>query len=213
MGLFKTQFTPNYCLGVWYIEEGLDFFLNEYTLNSLEQEQFEKLKHEQKKRERMAGRLLIKTLLAEHDIICEGVLNNKHGKPFLIGCNYELSISHSHDFVAVIINFNKHAVGIDLQYINEKINVVAPRLFSSEELTDCENSLTKKCIYWSAKEALYKIHELRKLDFKKDLSIHYFDLDTKGSFTACIRKKAFRFEYELWDNYVLVYNTTSHQPL
>ncbi len=63
MGLFKTQFTSNYCLGIWHIKEDLDFFLNEYTLNAKEKEQFNKLKHEQKKLERMAGRLLIKTLL------------------------------------------------------------------------------------------------------------------------------------------------------
>lgn len=213
MGLFKTQFTSNYCLGIWHMEESLDFFLKNYTLNSLETEQFHKLKHIQKKIERMAGRLLIKKLLEKHDVTCKGVLNNKHGKPYLIGYKYEISISHSHEFVAVIINFNEDAVGIDLQYINEKINVVAPRLFSDQELVDCQENLTKKCIYWSAKEALYKIHELRKLDFKNDLSIHYFDLKDKGSFIACIQEKSFNFKYELWNNYVLVYNTTNYQKL
>lgn len=206
MALFKTQITPTYCLGIWKIEENLDYFFENYFLTDLEAEQFSLLNHEKKQIERMAGRLLIKNLLKMKNLNFEGVLNHETGKPYLINLPYEISISHSNEFVAVIISLTNEAVGIDLQQFDEKINIVAPRLFSEDEMKDCADSLLKKSIYWSAKEALYKIHQLRKLDFKKDLRINSFPLQEKGRFNGFLQDKSFAFYYELWDNYVLVYN-------
>ncbi|MCP4521743.1 MAG: 4'-phosphopantetheinyl transferase superfamily protein [Cytophagales bacterium] len=206
MGIFKTKITDNYLLGIWKIEESLDFFHQKYELSAQELTQYSQLRHEEKQIERMAGRVLIKELLSSLSQTCYGVLNNEKGKPYLIDQNYELSISHSKEYVAVIISLNEEAVGIDIQLIEEKISFVAPRLFTEQEMNDCQTSLTKKCLYWSAKEALYKIHQRKQLNFKKDLKISPFELKKEGTFTGFLQKKSHNFLYQVWDNYVLVYS-------
>jgi len=66
-------------------------------------------------------------------------------------------------------------------------------------------------LYWGAKECLYKSYGKRKLDFKTNILIDPFELQSdRGTFTGVVKKDDFLARYQLhfqrYDEYVLVYS-------
>src|SRR3712207_8655610 len=47
-------------------------------------------------------------------------------------------------------------------------------LFPYTTLFRSQNNLEKLCIYWCAKETLYKVHSEKQLDFRKNIKIEKF---------------------------------------
>lgn len=86
-----------------------------------------------------------------------------NGKPVLKNSEAHLSISHTQQFAAVMFSRNK-AVGIDLENINPKVERIAHKFLREDEINaiDEEEKIGKLILYWSAKEALYKLHAKAK---------------------------------------------------
>ena len=143
--------------------------------------------NEHKRREFLASRLLVKTLIEQ---LGENYLgtDKENGKPILLDSEWKISLSHSGKYAAAYLN-KKNTVGIDIQEFDEKIYRVAHRVFSDLELSDCQDDLKKLTAYWSIKEVLYKIHPLGELDFIKELTVSPFNLASNGSCCACIKSK------------------------
>jgi len=63
--------------------------------------------------------------------------------------------------------------------------------------------------YWGAKEAVYKAHGRKQLDFRSNIFIQPFDYQETGKTNAVISKDTERLEYELFyekmSDYVLVW--------
>ncbi len=130
------------------------------------------------------------------------------GKPYLIGDQRHISVSHSHDKLAIIIN-NKEATGIDIELIRDKVLKIKHKYLCESELTDAENDVEKLLIYWAAKETLYKIYGLREVDFNVNLFVNPFTKYNLGTIIGHIRltdfKEDFELHYQIIENYVLVY--------
>ena len=144
------------------------------------------------------------------------VEKDDYGKPFFTNSDLHLSLSHSGDYVVGIVS--KRSVGIDIQLITKKIERVAPRVMNAEKFKnlDPNNPLEHLHVYWGAKEALYKAHGERSLDFKKHLLITPFNYGsiadtsqmtqiTEGSVVANNRTQLFDIFYKKIQNYTLVY--------
>ncbi|MCD6068875.1 MAG: phosphopantetheinyl transferase [Bacteroidetes bacterium] len=133
------------------------------------------------------------------------------GKPYLEGRKERLSISHSHNMVAVMIDEQKET-GIDIELIRDKVLNVTHKYLDDKERENIEAAdIEKHLVYWAAKETLYKIYGRKKVDFKEHLFIEPFSYNGSvgGLITGHIRlpelREKFRLHYEKLDDYILVY--------
>lgn len=208
MPLFELEYTENQCAwGVWHVEETEE----ELAFSALEQCP-EELVSQQKRLEWLAGRVLIKTLLEKIDLDYAGIMKDEFGKPFLKELPHHISLTHSYPYVAAQIN-QTHSVGIDLEQPKQKLLAIGPRVLSSTELTDAGNDVVKHCVYWCAKEALYKIHGKRGLHFANQLNVEPFALNDsgllKGLITVNQQKQTVNLIYQIRPDFVLVLTQTA----
>ena len=109
-------------IGVWKIEETLETLLSLYTEDKELQLLSESNLNKQKLIEKIAVRVLLHTLLPNEDVV---ITYEPSGKPMLNSGDYNLSISHTKGFVAVILGLNQYEVGIDIEPISERTVKVA----------------------------------------------------------------------------------------
>ena len=188
---------------IWHIEE------SEQELAFIAFEQCpEELYSEPKRLEWLAGRVLIKTLLEHHGLGYSGVHKDEFGKPFLRDLGHHISLSHSYPFVAAQLHVSQ-SVGIDLEQPKQKLLTIAPRVLSDMELKDAGQDLIKHCIYWCAKEAMYKIYGKRGLHFSNQLNIEPYSMHQSGELHGLISasnlKQNVNLIYQIESDFVLVY--------
>jgi phosphopantetheinyl transferase (holo-ACP synthase) len=198
---------PQSAWGLWFISE------EEPDLSYLSYESCpDDIIHPQKRLEYLAGRALMKTLVESVQVSYEGLRKDEFGKPFLKAHPHAISLSHSYPYVAAQID-RHHPVGIDVEQMKEKLRQVGPRVLSPKEIEHAGDNLVKLCIYWCAKEALYKIHGKRNLLFSDHLKIHPFPLQEKGSLRGTIDVAPAAIDvllgYEVTKEYVVVYTDTT----
>ena len=163
-----------------------------------------------KRLEWLAGRALLKKMVEESRLDYQGIVKDEFGKPFLKELPHHISPSNSYPFVAVQIHPEK-PVGIDLEQPRPKLFSVMRRVLTDKEWHDGANNLHKLCVYWCAKEALYKIYGKRSLVFTEQILIKPFAMGQQGVLEGTIKEEAgdrvVFLDYVLEQEYVLV--TTS----
>ncbi len=150
----------------------------------------------QKRKEFLAGRSLVRHLVTSFGRQYTGITKNAYGKPLLVGLTTEVSLSHSTPYVAAQLH-NSKSVGIDVEQPKEKLLRVASRVLSPEERLDAQDNIVKHCVYWCAKEAMYKIHGERGLHFSTQLNIDPFVLSDQGVLRGRITSKSSTSQVEL----------------
>lgn len=162
----------------------------------------------QKQLEWLAGRVLIKTLVEHSGLSYAGLFKDEFGKPYLSGHPHPISLSHSFPYVAAQID-PATSVGIDLEQPKDKLLKIAHRIMAEEELADAGQDVTKHCVYWCAKEAMYKIHGKRGLIFSNHLTVVPFQLlkagDLKGRIEDNGKSQQVDLHYMVQPEYILVY--------
>jgi 4'-phosphopantetheinyl transferase len=162
-----------------------------------------------KRKEFLAGRALVKTLAEKAGVQYSGIRKDEQGKPYLKDQSHEISLSHSSPYVAAQIDAG-HAVGIDIEQPKEKLLRVAPRVLSKIEVKDAGDDIVKHCVYWCAKEAMYKLYGKRGLHFSNELNVDSFKLKRSGELRGHIKSHiTVSLGYTVKDDYVLVYTKTS----
>jgi 4'-phosphopantetheinyl transferase len=194
-------------LGIWEIHENIFFFSDRLELFPEEFKEIESLK-ERKLLEWYCSRYLLHIMSNRE--IRGACLKDEFGKPYLKNSDYHISMSHSHEFTAVIASRNR--VGIDIQYKVEKIYRIAGRVLSDKEMEDLQKiySLDALHVYWGAKEAMYKIYGRKEIEFKKELIVDAFTVeDNRVITTGRIIKESIKIECcikaQILREYVLVY--------
>ncbi len=164
----------------------------------------------QKRLEWLAARALTKQVINDFGHSYVGIDKNEFGKPFLKNNPHHISLSHSYPFVMVQVDLQQN-IGIDLEQPKEKLRTVAKRVFSVSEVADGGNDIIKLCVYWCAKEALYKIHGKRNLLFTDHLKVDPFKLLKQGYLTGKIVLNGLttvvRLQYLVENEYVAVYTS------
>jgi phosphopantetheinyl transferase len=181
-----------WCL--WEITETVDQLLEKITLSEGGKREVEEISHPIKKRERLASRGCIQELVKQVGKPYEGISKDEHDKPHLIGLPYHISISHCFPYAVAIIHKKLH-VGIDIEKPVEKLGRIAHRFLNDQEFLDCEGDMKKLCVYWSGKEAIYKLNGKVGLNFKKDIRIFPFELH---------KKDTIRSEFSISDTHVKI---------
>jgi 4'-phosphopantetheinyl transferase len=164
-----------------------------------------------KRMEWLAGRALLKQLATESGLQYQGIVKDEFGKPFLKDINYQISISNSFPYVAAQIHPSQ-SVGIDLEQPRPKLFNVMKRVLTEGEWNDGANNLKKLCIYWCAKEALYKIYGKRSLIFNEHILVKPFALSQTGTLEGTIREenseRILYLDYCIEPDYILITTNT-----
>ena len=153
-------------LGLWRIEEPENFFLQFVPLQK-------KITHPHKRLQHLAGRFLLRKLFPHFPLNLIKIAETR--KPFLPGEQYHFSISHCGDYAAVIVS-SKYRVGVDVEWPQQKIDIVKHKFMGTKEFTvlkmmDERAELFKLTMAWSIKQAIFKWYGLGQLDFKKHMVI------------------------------------------
>lgn len=157
----------------------------------------------QKREQERAGSYFLLCQLLKTDKLELGYTDTK--KPFLIGRTEHISISHSHDKLAVIIN-EKESTGIDIELVRDKVLRIQHKFLSDAENIFATNNINKLITIWAAKEAMYKVYGLKELDFRANLFVDDFDAEVIfGRIESDSFKKRYKMICENVDDYKMVY--------
>jgi 4'-phosphopantetheinyl transferase len=193
MPLFKTIPVAGGLIGVWEMtessEELLRFFSSEET-NNLD---FQKYTHEKRKVEWLASRLMLKQLIGSDF----AVSYSETGKPILgNNCYKHISISHSRDFVVVFVHENLE-VGIDIENLTRNYHSIEKRYLSDLEQKQASGNPKIQCIYWCAKEAIFKLVPDIGVEFREQINILPFNPETDSQFKVRYISGERQTEYHL----------------
>lgn len=167
MPLFKTIPTTDGLISIWQLSETPEELLAFFTADELDNDDFRKFTFEKRKAEWLATRAILKQMIG-----CSfKIAYTPSGKPLLHHSLYQhISITHSREFVAVFIHQNK-PVGIDIESRNRNYAPILKKYLSDLELCHIMEDSWVPCLYWCAKEALFKLVEEEGIDFKKQFEI------------------------------------------
>ncbi len=188
-------------IALWKIEESFEDLLamleNKSQLSHILQIKSNKIKIE-----KLAIRALIKAVFG-----CELDLTyNNAGRPFLVGDDRNISISHTNGFAAIAIN-PLSEVGIDIEFVSDKILRVKDRIISKDEYIDSAKELTHILLHWCAKESMFKVMDSEGVDYIDHMHVAHFDPVDEGWFKAAesrtAEKKSFDVFYIVNSEFVL----------
>ena len=163
-------------LGIWLIEEPESFFLDKVPLKRDVSHPFKRLQH-------LAGRYLLSFLFPGFPV--EEIRIADTRQPFLASEKYHFSISHCGHYAAAIVSRNSR-VGVDIELITPRIEMVAPKFLSAEESQFFNEDYILfleqwglrgrfhqefLTLIWSSKEAIFKWYGRGELDFKKHMQL------------------------------------------
>lgn len=192
-------------LGVWKLTEELAELEDIFPLLPMENSYYASIRNERRKREWLIARILLTELLERRVLISY----TEHGKPFIDKNEINISITHSKNFVSILIS-NKLVPGIDIEHITDRVDKVKHKFLDENELNWCL-PLEAKTLCWSAKEAIFKTYE-KELDFH-DIQIEKFDI-SDSHFTANVlrkdKEKSFKVFFKRIEDDVLTYTFTTN---
>jgi phosphopantetheinyl transferase len=148
-------------------------------------------------------------MLHEWNYTYTGIIKDLHDKPYLANLPVHVSISHTSRYAAVIMHKHRE-VGIDIEFIKEKLLKVAHKFLNEQEQKDAGEDLQKLCVYWSAKEVLFKKYGRKQVSLKEEISIEPFDIRASGKIRGAVKREedAMLNEiiYMIIDNLIISYS-------
>ncbi len=154
----------------------------------------------------IVGRLLVKTLAEKFNIPYKGIDKRETGKPYLIGDDSHITISHSFPIAAAMIHLEKPC-GIDMERPREKHRLVQHKYLHESEQS-FRDDLKNLCAIWCAKEVIYKIFGRKFLSLKDEIKISFeSDELMKGDILKSGYEKTHSIRYEWVKDYLLAYGT------
>ncbi|MFD1819009.1 4'-phosphopantetheinyl transferase superfamily protein [Pseudarcicella hirudinis] len=172
--VFEKFLSPKSLIVLWKIEEQASFF-SEYLGNAENViSELGNISHPQKQLEWLASRTCVKHLCTKLGLEYQGIKKDLHNNPYLINSEGFVSLSHTHGYATAIVSLSDE-VGIDIEKVSDKLSYVSHKFLSEPEYIQADNDLKTLCIYWCAKESLYKLHGRRNLSFKNNIFIDHFD--------------------------------------
>ena len=182
--------------GIWRITETAGELLEKVRLSDSETILYGTFRHELRKKQWLAYRVLLKHLLTP---LPTAIFYDLNGKPILESGSHHISVSHAGEFAAVVCSGNI-PVGIDIERMKDRVERVKERFLQKNELDSIQEKtrLEQLYVYWGGKEALYKLHGTPNVDFKNDIHIHPFDyLCNTNKCMATLTIDGYRKDYTL----------------
>ncbi len=191
---------------IWKIEESADELLAQLQLKEHELSYLDTLNNGKRNMHWLSTRVLLRRMMDTDNYIDCKV--DSSGKPYLSNFPHHISLSHSYDYAAVMVSKSK-AVGIDIELVKDKIERIAHKFMSKEELNfiQVKDRIDQLYVTWCAKEAIYKLHGKKNISFLEHIKLEPFEYEGSGSFDAVLhtgtRQRNFKVHYEKFDGYMI----------
>lgn len=208
--LLSKKARGNERLCVWHITESVKELMKIRQVSKEDLSLLNSFTHDNRKKEWLVSRILVEELTGKKNI---QIIYDEHNKPFLKNPEKHISLSHSHNLLAVIMDDKE--TGIDIELIRQNIVRIKEKFMSDAELKSLgkEHNTEQLTIYWCAKESLYKLYGKKNLSFKKNLIVKPFEYREEGSIIAEIITETMQQKYMLQyekisvdeKNYMLAY--------
>jgi len=210
VGLLSNRVVEDGCrIGLWDIVEDYETLLRMTYLNDDDIRRLNAFKNLNRKMESLSVRALLQQMTRPDARI---VYRGRSRKPYIDDGSYNISVSHSHKYTAILLGKDKK-VGVDLEFMSHNIERIAHKFISDHEVISNNPLFRRRHLYihWCAKEALYKICDKEYINFQENLIIKPFDVCSQGDITGIVqnehRREEFRMHYMIENNYTLVYCT------
>jgi 4'-phosphopantetheinyl transferase len=175
MPLYKTiNVNPSTQILVWEITESFQELFEAVVLNESNAIRLCGMKSEMHQR----AFLSVRKLFQEASYTDFDLYYDEFGKPHLHDGKH-ISITHSHQFSAIILS--DEVVGIDIELQREKIIRIADKFadteFSFLKPEQKEEYIRKLTVIWGAKEAIFKIRNEKGISFKDHIKVNTFEMN------------------------------------
>lgn len=194
MAIYKTiTIGEGSTLLLWNIEESLDQLYEGIELTPESTERLNNMKSLVHRK----GYLAVRHLLKEFGYTDADLIYKNSGKP-LLSDGKCITISHSHNFAAVLVG--GVCMGVDIEKQQEKILKIANKFTPIREYRTLANDdaiIRKLSLVWAAKEAIYKSFSTKGVSFLNHIDIHDFDLGSSGT-SATLEFKGKKQRYEVF---------------
>ncbi|MDO8992135.1 MAG: 4'-phosphopantetheinyl transferase superfamily protein [Daejeonella sp.] len=203
---YHREIDRNTSFAIWKIEESADELLAQLQLKEHELSYLDTLINGKRNMHWLSTRVLLRRMMDTDNYIDCKV--DSSGKPYLSNFPHHISLSHSYDYAAVMVSKSK-AVGIDIELVKDKIERIAHKFLSKEELDFIQDKdrIDQLYVTWCAKEAIYKLHGKRNISFLEHIKLEPFEYEGSGSFDAMLntgnRHRQFKVYYEKFDGYMI----------
>lgn len=197
-------------LALWHVTETVDELLQLCPSNkAYYNELIENMRSERRQKEVLASRVLINHLCGHEQQVCY----HDNGQPYLSGVNQSVSISHSGEYVAVILSTSIR-VGVDLEAYSDKALRVARKFIHVEDVLPTELAGSKDwalevkqhVLAWSAKESFYKyVGSALLVDYKRYLSLQATDDSFTAKESATGHAYQAQVHYHMGEDFVLTW--------
>lgn len=188
---------------LWKITEQLEDLFDRADITDATLFRIGGMKSEQHKK----GVLAVRLLLQEAGYKDSDLYYDRFGKPHLKDGKH-ISISHSHDFSAVIIS--DKTTGLDLELRRDKIAIIADKFIEPSFVLDkaAPDYISKLTVNWGVKEAVFKIRNEKGISFKDHIDVALFEMEN-GHTTAALHFNQLKRHFDVFfaeiENYTLVY--------
>ena len=180
MPLYKKITLPGGLIGVWQLTETASSLFQYFSPEEYENPEFKKYKYEKRQVEWLVTRVLLKQLIGSNSTISY----SKAGKPIITHNRYKhISISHSRYFLVVFVH-EYGEVGIDIEDMTRNYNTIEKRYLSDVERIAVNKKPLLQCLYWCAKEAVFKLVPAEGVEFKNQIQITSFNPEAESQFPA-----------------------------
>jgi len=194
-------------IAVWHVTETEEELKSITSVPTDEMEEISLFRSESQRRQKLAVRALI------NEVFEEKMYLNHHdnGQPYLENCATNISITHTENYVAIIIHDDEE-VGIDVESLDRDFSVVEKTALSEDEIDDLEKDKRNEqlAIYWCAKEAIYKRMSQNRVVYAEQIEVEKFNVRKEGELEATFihkdeHEEEFDLEYMIFDRHVLVW--------
>ena len=203
----KKELENEATIAVWKITETEQELIELSSTPSDEMEEISYISSEALRKQRLAVRALLNELFEDKDYLS----HHENGKPYLENMATNISITHTNEYVAVILH-EEEEVGIDIECQDRDFSAVEKKALSEDEIDDLDEDRKNEqlAIYWCAKEAIFKRVSAFRVDFAEQIEVEKFRPRGEGELEATFIHKdgyeeEFELEYMTFDRHVLVW--------
>ena len=203
----KKELENEATIAVWKITETEQELIELSSTPSDEMEEISYISSEALRKQRLAVRALLNELFEDKVYLS----HHENGKPYLENMATNISITHTNEYVAVILH-EEEEVGIDIECQDRDFSAVEKKALSEDKIDDLDEDRKNEqlAIYWCAKEAIFKRVSAFRVDFAEQIEVEKFRPRGEGELEATFIHKdgyeeEFELEYMTFDRHVLVW--------
>lgn len=151
---------------LWELTEDLEWLKAQFPLVQTDPT-FHSLRNTKRQKEWLSIKMMLKHIGCTD--LTVSYTNN--GQPQIKHAHYQhISISHSNQLAGIFLHPNK-PVGLDIESLNRNFSSIEKKYLSPQEIELVQKHENWHCLFWCAKEAVYKIAGIPGIHFANQITL------------------------------------------